>query len=43
MFPGPKVLVDAQSGDLVVAAVEKYVAKKGTIAPSAEGRVVFTR
>ena len=43
MFPGQKVLVDAQSGDLVVLAVEKYVTKKGTVSPAPEGRVVITR
>jgi 5'-nucleotidase / UDP-sugar diphosphatase len=43
MFPGQKVLVDAQSGDLVVLAVEKYIAKRGTVSPGVEGRVVITR
>ena len=43
MVPGQKVLVDAQSGDLVVAALEKYVTKKGTVSPSVEGRIVITR
>ena len=43
MFPGQKVLVDAQSGDLVVEALEKYIAKKGTVAPSVEGRIVIAR
>jgi 2',3'-cyclic-nucleotide 2'-phosphodiesterase (5'-nucleotidase family) len=43
MFPGQKVLVDAQSGDLVVLAVEKLVAKKGTVSPSVEGRIAITR
>jgi 5'-nucleotidase/UDP-sugar diphosphatase len=43
MFPGQKVLVDAQSGDLVVLAVEKLVAKKGSVSPSVEGRIVITR
>jgi 2',3'-cyclic-nucleotide 2'-phosphodiesterase (5'-nucleotidase family) len=43
MFPGQKVLVDAQSGDLVVLAVEKYIAGKGTVSPSVEGRIVVTR
>jgi 2',3'-cyclic-nucleotide 2'-phosphodiesterase (5'-nucleotidase family) len=41
MFPGQKVLVDAQSGDLVVLALEKYIVKKGTVSPSVEGRVVI--
>jgi hypothetical protein len=37
------VLVDAQSGDLVVLAVEKLVARKGTVSPSVEGRIAITR
>ena len=41
MFPGQKVLVDAQSGDLVVLALEKYIAKRGTVSPAPEGRVVI--
>ncbi len=43
MFPGQKVLVDAQSGDLVVLALEKYIANRGTVSPSVEGRIVTTR
>jgi 5'-nucleotidase len=43
MFAGQKVLVDAQSGDLVVTALEKYVSAKGTVSPAIEGRVVITR
>jgi 2',3'-cyclic-nucleotide 2'-phosphodiesterase (5'-nucleotidase family) len=43
MFPGQKVLVDTQAGDLVVLALEKYIAKKGTVSPSIEGRVVISR
>lgn len=43
MFAGQKVLIDAQSGDLVVMALEKYVAKRGTISPAVEGRVVIAR
>ena len=41
MFPGQRVLVDAQSGDLVVQALEKYIAKRGTVSPVPEGRVVI--
>ncbi len=41
MFPGQKVLVDAQSGDLVVLALEKYVAARGTVSPRIEGRVAI--
>jgi hypothetical protein len=43
MFAGQKVLVDAQSGDLVVLALEKYVAAKGTVSPAIEGRVTLIR
>lgn len=43
MFVGQKVLIDAQSGDLVVEALEKYVATKRSVSPSIEGRVVITR
>jgi len=39
MFVGQKVLVDAQSGDLVVTALEKYIAARGTVSPAIEGRV----
>jgi 5'-nucleotidase / UDP-sugar diphosphatase len=39
MFTGQKVLVDAQSGNLVVTALEKYVAARGTVSPAIEGRV----
>jgi 2',3'-cyclic-nucleotide 2'-phosphodiesterase (5'-nucleotidase family) len=41
MFPGQKVLVDAQSGDLVVTALEKYVAARGTVSPSVDGRITI--
>jgi len=43
MFAGQKVLVDAQSGDLVVTALEKYVAAKHDVAPAVEGRVTIVR
>ena len=43
MFPGQKVLIDAQAGDLVVLALEKYVTKKGTVSPAPEGRVVIVQ
>src|ERR1043166_2997791 len=42
MFPGQKVLVDAQSGDLVVTALEKYIAARGTVSPKIEGRITIT-
>ena len=41
MFTGQKVLVDAQSGDLIVTALEKYVAARGTVSPKVEGRIVI--
>jgi len=41
MFPAQKVLIDAQSGDLVVQALEKYIAKRGTVSPAPEGRLVI--
>jgi 2',3'-cyclic-nucleotide 2'-phosphodiesterase (5'-nucleotidase family) len=43
MFVGQKVLVDAQSGDLVVTALEKYIAAKRDVAPAIEGRVVIQK
>jgi 2',3'-cyclic-nucleotide 2'-phosphodiesterase (5'-nucleotidase family) len=41
MFAGQRVLVDARSGDLVVTALEKYIAARGTISPAIEGRVTI--
>ncbi|HXD75666.1 MAG TPA: 5'-nucleotidase C-terminal domain-containing protein [Vicinamibacterales bacterium] len=41
MFAGKKVLVDAQSGDLVVTALEKYIAARGTVSPKIENRIVI--
>jgi hypothetical protein len=38
--PGQKVLVDAQSGDLVVTALEHRHA--GTVSPKIEGRIAIT-
>jgi 2',3'-cyclic-nucleotide 2'-phosphodiesterase (5'-nucleotidase family) len=43
MFVGQKVLVDAQSGDLVVTALEKYIAAKREIAPAIDGRITIAR
>ena len=43
MFVGQKVLVDAQSGDLVVTALEKYIAAKRAVAPAIENRITITR
>jgi 2',3'-cyclic-nucleotide 2'-phosphodiesterase (5'-nucleotidase family) len=43
MFVGQQVLVDAQAGDLVVTALEKYIAAKREVAPAVEGRITITR
>ena len=43
MFPSQKVLIDAQSGDLIVQALEKYIVKRGTVSPVPEGRIVIAR
>jgi len=43
MFAGQKVLVDAQSGDLVVTALEKFIAAKREVAPTVEGRITIVR
>jgi 5'-nucleotidase / UDP-sugar diphosphatase len=43
MFVGQKVLVDAQSGDLVVTAFEKYIAAKHDVAPAVEGRITILK
>jgi 2',3'-cyclic-nucleotide 2'-phosphodiesterase (5'-nucleotidase family) len=43
MFVDQKVLVDAQSGDLVVTALEKYIATKRDVAPAVEGRITIVR
>ena len=41
MFVGQKVLVGPQSGDLVVTALEKYIAARGTVMPMIEGRITI--
>jgi 2',3'-cyclic-nucleotide 2'-phosphodiesterase (5'-nucleotidase family) len=41
MFAGQTVLVDAQSGDLVVTALEKFIAARGTVSPAIEGRITI--
>ena len=41
MFTGQKVLVGPQSGDLVVTALEKYIAARGTVSPAVEGRITI--
>ena len=39
MFPGGQVLVAPESGNLIVGALEKYVAAKRVIAPQVAGRI----
>jgi 5'-nucleotidase len=41
MFSGQRALITPETGDLVFAALEKYVAAAGTIAPKVEGRIVI--
>jgi hypothetical protein len=39
MFPGGQVVVAPEAGNLIVGALEKYVAAKRVIAPQIEGRI----
>jgi 2',3'-cyclic-nucleotide 2'-phosphodiesterase (5'-nucleotidase family) len=41
MFRGQRVLIAPEAGDLIVAALEKYVAAKKEVAPKVEGRIVI--
>ncbi len=43
MLAGAKVLIGPSAGDLVVTAVEKYVAGRRTVAPMVEGRTILVR
>ena len=43
MFAGQKVLVNAESGPLLVTALEHYVAEKKTVSPKLENRIVVQR
>ena len=43
MFAGAKVLIGPETGNLMVSALEKYVAAKGEIAPALEGRTTVVR
>lgn len=43
MFAGQRVLVDAEAGHLMLDALEKYVAARGTIAPAIDGRIAIVR
>ncbi len=41
MFGGQKVLIGPEAGDLLVAALEKFVLAKKEVAPKVEGRIVI--
>jgi 2',3'-cyclic-nucleotide 2'-phosphodiesterase (5'-nucleotidase family) len=43
MFDDQPVLVSAEDGRLVVAALEKYVMARGAVAPAVEGRITRAR
>ena len=40
MFKDQPVKIAPEAGDTVSAAIEKYVASKGTIAPVVENRII---
>ena len=43
MLPGAKALVSPAAGELVVGAVERYVASRKSVAPKVEGRITIIR
>ena len=43
LFGGSKVIVAAESGPLLVTALEKYVAAKKTVGPQVEGRITINK
>jgi 5'-nucleotidase/UDP-sugar diphosphatase len=43
VFGGSKVIVAAESGPLLVTALEKYVAAKKTVGPQVEGRITINK
>jgi len=43
MFAGAKVLIGPEAGNLMVSALEQYVAAKAEIAPAIEGRITIVR
>jgi len=43
MFAGAQVLVSPETGNLIVAALEKYIADKGEISPGIEGRITIVQ
>jgi 2',3'-cyclic-nucleotide 2'-phosphodiesterase (5'-nucleotidase family) len=43
MFAGAQVLVSPETGNLIVAALEKYIADKGEVSPGIEGRITIVQ
>ena len=43
MLPGAKALVSAETGELVVGAVERYISSRKSVAPKVEGRITIIR
>jgi 5'-nucleotidase len=43
MFANSRVLVSPEAGDLMVAALEKYVTEKREVAPAIDGRITIER
>ena len=43
MFASQPVLIGPQSGDLIVTALEKYIAEQREVAPVVDGRITITR
>ncbi len=43
MFERAKVLTDAESGEMMVTALEKYIAGRADVAPATSGRITIVR
>jgi 5'-nucleotidase/UDP-sugar diphosphatase len=43
MFAGQTVIVGPESGDLLVTALEKYIAAKSPVSPAIDGRITILR
>ncbi len=43
MFAGQKVLVGPEAGDLLITALEQYIAEKKTVSPEIDGRIKIVR
>jgi 5'-nucleotidase len=43
VFAGERVLISPLDGITIAAALEKYLAARGEIAPTVDGRIVITR